>query len=366
MGLVHDWVNRGLAFAGGTGFFEAAERCLVYVRDRQGYEAAVVAELAATPSTPPAEDALFQRHAFIQQWLYLSPALCLRLWSVVLAKVRHIDPARYATIHKGSPFYFMAMAAYMSGDFDRFATMLDAAVAEDHRAVAAGCWNNPAGKWLTFDTSTLDQAAYHQNVDAQQLLDEVLTSAGAFATAGTSRHALIAKLTVPVFEARPELRGVVAALIGFLLQHRSMMREIRVTEGSVGAGGRAYGYLFRGCAVFESIVRLSADGQTVVAGNAKATLNAFMGDTSIHTKLGFSTKPQGLPGVAGFDDIVPHLQGALVPGETTEMRSIRLTWALRNTTGHNLGATSAVTAADAEKLGLRVVAAICSAVTHLY
>lgn len=365
MSLLDDMSNRGLAFAGGVGFFEAAGRCLDYVRDPSGYRATIDAELAQTTYDHRAEDGLFGRHAFVMQWLELNPSFCLRLWDICLAEIRFVDEVRYRQMHKGAPFYFMAMAAYMAGELDRFSTILDAAVAEDERAVNTGCWNNPAGKWLRFDTTTAQQAAYFQNVDAQQLLDRVLADASPFAAGGTTRQALVGKLTIPLFQARPELRGVVAALLGFLLQYRSMMREVRLMEVSVGAGARVYGFLFRGCAAFESFVRLSADGAAVTAGNPGATLNSLVTAPAIYPKLGFAVQPTGL-GVTTFDALVVRSREPLDAGESEQMRSIRITWALRNATGHNLGAPSVVRAADAERLGLRVAAAICTAVATLY
>jgi len=59
---------------------------------------------------------------------------CLIKGLKLLASCKAIDPISYSSIHKGSAFYWIGMAAYLSNDYQTATFFFDAAVSEDLRS----------------------------------------------------------------------------------------------------------------------------------------------------------------------------------------------------------------------------------------
>src|SRR6516164_9753727 len=82
-----------------------------------------------------------------------------------LNRVRTTQPPKYAT-HKGTPFYFMGIAAFASHDYQTAAFFFDAAAAEDVRHYVSNN-NTPALLFMRLEKTEHGEAA-------QQIVDIVM------------------------------------------------------------------------------------------------------------------------------------------------------------------------------------------------
>src|SRR5688572_13546572 len=89
-------------------------------------------------------EAFFNAFQFSQVFR-CSPLAQIQAWERVLYVLNTDNPQRYKSLHKGTPFYFLGVASYVSGDFERAMFYLDSALSSDY-AIAPNQWHvNPAG-----------------------------------------------------------------------------------------------------------------------------------------------------------------------------------------------------------------------------
>ena len=63
-----------------------------------------------------------------------------REYEELLAALRQANPAKYASIHKGTPFFFLSWLAFDMSNYETALFYLDAGIAEDIRNIGHPDW----------------------------------------------------------------------------------------------------------------------------------------------------------------------------------------------------------------------------------
>lgn len=324
---------------------------------------AVLAEFSALdPSDAEAIERFFTGLKLPQAFLVSgNPYRSSAAWIHVLDLLRAADAEKYALVHKGTPYYFLAIANYLMENFDRAVFFLDAAVAEDAVGNPTSWPSMPAGLFLGLDETSSAQFARPVVSNAVTELD---LDAGCVSSEGghlLTADVLRGRLVRVAINQDPSLRSVVTALITFLMEHRSRVAELELApRRGPGSGEACFLHLFKGALVFESLLRHSGPGR---ASGAR-TLGQLLGHASIAGPLGLPSSLQSF----GRGDLAEVAAWGISP-EALKLdfgpRAIRVTWGVRNTTGHAL-TWSELDIATYRNLYLYVLGAVVEGIFALY
>jgi len=265
-----------------------------------------------------------------------------------LNRVRTTNPNRYNT-HKGTPFYFMGIAAFASHDYQTATFCFDGAVAEDVRNNAANN-NTPALLFMRLDKTDQAQAA-KPIVD---ILVNRLNIALANYTARKGSKPLSLENVRDHFLdhlSHPRQRTLTASFISFLAEWdyrlqmidlaRDVSREPFVT------------HLFRGCLLFESLLKAKASKSR--RGKPLGPLvNDYLKALSLSKQI--KTKSPG------FGAILRQLR----PNQQLQT-AIQCTARTRNKLGHNLvWAATSLNRSSYDLLAYNIAASCLHAIACLY
>ena len=171
---------------------------------------------------------------------------------LLLNESKKFAPEKYENEPKGTPFYFMGIAAFASHDYQTATFFFDAAVAED---VAHHKDNNntPALRFMRLEKT--------QETAAQQVVDIVVAKLEAalknYIGRDGSRENLELKNVRNHFLdhlQRPHLRTLTSTFISFLAEWDYRLKMIDLTDPSV-TREPFFTHLFRGCLLFESLLK---------------------------------------------------------------------------------------------------------------
>jgi hypothetical protein len=252
----------------------------------------------------------------------------------LLRVCQKIDADAFAKIHKGHPYYFIGISSYLLDDFQTAIYFIDAAVTEDLNSGAdpisnprpstrflmlQGDADKQAGKVITRYTQAKVERAlehYQNKITKDQSIPQL--------TLNDLRtdficYALRAKK-------EPGLRTLVTAFITYCTEWdiRKDHFESGVKEGT---SEPFFLHLFRGCILFESLIRHNPNFPT----NEK-TLNGMLNEKKIRDRL----KTNAVQGKgSGFEltDLFNRLQGY----NNSISEAVKISYIARNTLGHTLG-----------------------------
>jgi hypothetical protein len=259
-----------------------------------------------------------------------NPFLTLTRGETLLEKCKEVAPNEYAKLHKGTPFYWLARAAFQVHDYETAAFYIDAAVSDDLRAADErgddrSTVSTPAILFFLIDESVPEQAS----IDLVKILRSRFESTIArynqrigvnlrTLTFSDIQNTFLRPATTKGSE---HLRTLVTAFISFILEweQRSRLLELRTEPGTAEP---FFLHLFKGCVLFESLLR---------AKDSKSRNKLDDVLSALHSDLGFTTPPK--IGPSDFQTIV----NALTTDDDSIFSAIKQTGRIRNATGHNLG-----------------------------
>jgi hypothetical protein len=124
---------------------------------------------------PGMVDALFNRFATIWGFLYQLREFARAddFWDIPLGYANQWEQTRNARLHKGTPYYFRAMAAVAGGNIDRGFLLFHQALDEDERRDGGPVSTGPAWSFVTLDYSNVYQAAFKDVKSRADWLDQL-------------------------------------------------------------------------------------------------------------------------------------------------------------------------------------------------
>jgi hypothetical protein len=273
-------------------------------------------------------------------------AVNIGLWQ--LNQVRTTQADRYAT-PKGTPFYFMGIAAFASHDYQTATFFFDAAVAEDVRNYA-GNNNTPALLFMRLNKTDQGQAA-QQIVD--NLVDRLNIALTNYAARKGSKPLSLDHVRDHFLDhlERPRQRTLTATFISFLAEwdYRLQMTDLAHDVSREPF----FTHLFRGCLLFESLLKEKAPKSR--RGRPLGPLvNDYLKALSIGKQI--KTKSSGLQAILR----------QLKPNQ--ELRTaIQCTARTRNKLGHNLAwAATSLDRRSYDLLAYNIAASCLHAIACLY
>ena len=278
----------------------------------------------------------------------------------ILTECLRADRDAYKSIHKGGPYYWLGMAAFVMHDFETALYFMDAAASEDMRHEPP-LPDAPGVLFIRLEGDSPNQAA-QQMVQVGQARIEGLITAYNQTTGRT-----VANLSVSEFREvflRPAAtrtheswKTLATAFISFVIEADARVAQ-RELVGQTGTMEPFILHLFKGCVLFESLLKQSPAAQSsdpgLATGTIRPVLQHLSGRLGVAEDVGRGTftLPQVLEDLASADDSITS--------------AVRIAVKTRNTTGHNLAWNVDLSHEAYQQLYERVGIACLHAVSCLY
>ena len=273
----------------------------------------------------------------------------------ILTELKGFDIQAYERIHKGYIFYFTAISAFMLHDFQAATFFFDATAAEDMKNAPGE--RTPSLLFMVLDGQNPNQAAQELTVIAEKWLNTMIDEYNKVADSVTItldevRRLLLERAIID----HQEWRTLVTSWITFYLEwsHRYHILNLRMEDGTWEP---FYIHLFKGCLLFESLLKSEPSNQVVenTLGTILNNPNSFA-----RARLGMTRKLN--TGNATLSDILREVKSA-----SSEIENdIEVTARLRNTVGHNLGWATSINLNEYSLLATKVSNACLHAISTLY
>ena len=311
-------------------------------------------QAAATGDTVPAHQ-FFADFPFIHHYNKRNYLDAFNSAIDILTDLKGLDLLAYERIHKGYIFYFSAISAFLLHDYQSATFFFDAAASEDIKNDP-----NPRAPTLLFmmlDSVDPNQAAQELTHIAENWLRAMVTEYNscpgsiAITFEEVRQHFLEHAITD-----HHEWRTLVTSWVSFLLEwsHRLHILNLRVEDGTWEP---FYLHLFKGCILFESLLKSEPSGQVTedtlgrILNNPNSYARAKLGITR-HINSGSATMASILHDVAGATSDI--------------QMDIEFTARLRNTVGHNLGWATSINLGEYSRLAKMVSNSCIHTISTLY
>lgn len=300
-------------------------------------EARLLAEFAALPDSNPGEaNKLFTGQRYPDYFPGNTTAQPSRPFEFFckyekgLRILQAADAKKFNFIHKGIPYYFMAWTAFDFHDYERAVFFMDAALSEDIRNGPTEWENWPAAMFLFLKKDAPNQSAKRITTTVHDRFDRIITKFNGVFGENFTVDQLIQRYVHP--EAIDNAhRSTVTALYSFVLEAEEREELLKLRSAGGGSIEPFVIHLFKGCLVFESILK------EIYPGMVGSQLGKILKDPFIQHDLKFNGELIDRTAAVRhtLQDIVRHLIPFLVK-ESPSNRALALTYALRNTTAHSL------------------------------
>lgn len=307
----------------------------------------------------------FSRFKFAHDAINGNPAGALYQGLDLLNKCRALDESAYAKIHKGGAFYWLGIASFLVNEYEMATFFFDAAVSEDIR------WGDdpkstaptPSMLFMRMDGEQPNQAARELVRFAQARIESLIADYNALEGNKTNNMTiqfLREHLFIPsVLKEHERWRSLASTFLSFFLEwdYRNMLFDIRVTLGTFEP---FYVHLFKGCLLFESLLKENPTDPWNPPSPRENTLGKTLEKYS--AKLGCGVNlGQNISG-PDLATVLSDLKSA----DNSILTAIRFTARLRNTLGHNLGWNTGLTKGEYFRLFQMVAASCIHVVANLY
>lgn len=316
--------------------------------------------LLQVPCTRKGGDDFFGRFIYVRELIDGNYASALNHGLELLHSCVCLAPEAYARIHKGTPYYWIGMAAFLVHDYQTAAFFFDAGASEDLRMGADPVANPTPG--LRFIQIEVDQPA-QAALQLVQATHEKVERAIAEYNARSGRPPSVRPLHLdeirnrflrPAVSAGGErFRTLATAFISFFLEwdHRSLLTKLRVVEGTTEP---FFIHLFKGCLLFESLLKANptrAVPPNTRLGQVLQQLHQDLG-TPHDVQTANVTFPEILTSLPAEDESIPT--------------AIKLSARVRNTLGHDLGWNASLDTTTYNRLASMVSSSCLHAIACLY
>ena len=220
-------------------------------------------------STPGAGCEFFGRFDFINDIALGQPYIGFCKGRDLLNLIQDICPNFYESVHKGTPFYWLGVAAFLISDFETALFFTDAAISEDIKVRCDLQNPPPAIKFMQLREdghaagSLVNDAADEINraIKVYNKID-CRNSNGNELTIDLVREHLLLRSISPDSGSSVNLRTISTSLISYFLElrHKRSLRKLVVGSGTAEP---FFLHLFKGCVVFESLLRAKLDRQQI-------------------------------------------------------------------------------------------------------
>jgi len=270
----------------------------------------------------------FQQFGFGSLVQYRQPLFAYNEILRVLQECRAADEKAFKEIHKGGPYYWLGMAAYMFRDFETSVYFMDAAVSEDLRNNVS-VKDTPAMLFITLRGDHPHQAAKEFVKISEDTIGTIIQTYLKYQgrrstlpdlTLDDLRNGFLYRATQPT---NRRLRSVATTLLSFFLE--ASQRKVQLDNvPNPGSFEPFILHLFKGGLLVESLIKLNPKNPPTDKTLGRV-LNHVAGDLGISTGLSISANE--------LQDVINEAESA----SWTIDNAFQISGRIRNTTGHSLG-----------------------------
>ena len=267
------------------------------------------------------------------------------LMKSLLYYCRNYDEGAFTRIHKGNPYYFIAITSYVLGDIEAAIYFFDAALSEDLRPEVIPPTHpitnpSPATRFLMLQGDSERQTGQSLTKNTESHVRRAIRKYNdACVVQGPGERQINFDdfqqnfLAPSLLSSGVGSRTLVTALITYCLEWdiRNSYHDLGVRHGTAEP---FLLNLFKGCLLFESLLRFAT-----ARGDDKSALFKLI--QNAQRSLGFGLNEfESLPKPTAFADLVSYsVKGNYLPDRPL-LTCIVLTYGLRNKLGHNLAINS--------------------------
>jgi hypothetical protein len=305
----------------------------------------------------------FQNFHFGDLIVWGQPRVAYQEGIRILNECRNADLPAFNTIHKGGIYYWIGASAFILRDYQTAVFFMDAAVSEDIR----GDFDpTPARYFLLVDGDAAEQAARPLVQDTQAKIKNLISTynnwTGSLSTLPNIQSLRDRFLKPAMTKEHKSWRSLTSTLISFILEWNDLNEflDIRVNEGTAEP---LYVHLFKGCVLFESLLRANPL-------NSPPRRDSKNRPLTLINVLQYLQKELSIPndlkiGESDFPTILDDLH-ELNPDDKRLTTAIEFTGKVRNSIGHNLGWDLQLTKIDYQRLFTMITLSNLHAIACLY
>lgn len=256
----------------------------------------------------------------------VQPQESLKSYEHTLLQIYRSDPPRYARMHKGTPFYLMGWLAYEMKDYEKGVFYMDAALSEDVSNFPSKWTSLPAAAFIFLDDSNYTVAAREITSEIKHEVSLHLDRFSKHARVSLDTDALTNKFFKPN-ASDASYRSIMTSLWTFLLEGKDRADQLQLRSSHGGTLEPFITHLFKGCLIFESLLKKKYCSAGITL---EKYLPAAKDDLGLINALLYKT---GCP--YKFDDLPKHINNW--KSEAFQDRAVAIVYAVRNTSGHDLG-----------------------------
>lgn len=277
----------------------------------------------AADSTPKSAHNFFRQFGFNIIRSQGNHGLAIAETIRILEKCKKLDLNAYQNLHKGTPYYWIAISSFIIKDFQTAAYFFDAAAKED--LLHDKSKKTPALLFMILNSRNPNQAArdltYITERQLSGMIKEYNKIHGAeFLSIAQVRTRFLKRSIAD----KQNWRTLVTSLISFILEkdYRLQTLLLRTEEGSWEP---FYLHLFKGCILFESLLKVNPDKAVSEDTLGKILCCNKEVRTSLHIKKEIKTKDIDFPTIINN-----------IPDTHDIQDEVEFVAQLRNVVGHNL------------------------------
>ena len=311
-------------------------------------EQLLVAYNALVPTNPNESDLLFQHfgpgniRSVSEPLMHLidKPYERLVVYEHIMHELQVADHVKYAQIHKGTPYFFISWLAFTVKDFEKAIFYMDSAIAEDIQTTSLStnpnAWQTtPAAKFLLLDANNIGMEARsivnRITTEFEQQLTRFNSDSGATLTLTQFRDNLV----LPNMQDH-SFRSIISGLYVFIMEYVDRTYMLRLKSSHGGSIEPFIVHLFKGCLIFESLLKTEYGGTRNTLGGylsaTKALTDLEIGQGSYAgNPLYHRDQPRGGYTLSAVLGLLPSWRN-----ENYKERIVAVSFGIRNTAGHDL------------------------------
>ena len=278
----------------------------------------------------------------------------------LLRACKAMDAAAFTNIPKGHPFYFVGITSYLLDDYQTAIYFFDAAVTEDLDSGAEPKKNKtPVTRFLMLDGESNEQAAKQLTLDSQTKVERILDHY----VNKISKDPSIRILTLDhirydfiyyalTARSKPGLRTLVTAFITFCIEWDFRNAHFDYEVGK-GTSEPFFLHLYRGCVLFESLLKLNPS-QTPVGNSLIPKINSLRQNWL------------KIDHIQGQNFVLSDVFSETQKYNNSISGAIKITAIARSTIGHDLGWDVNISQAEYRELYFIIAASCLHAIACLW
>lgn len=331
------------------------------------YRALVAQELSkVNPHDPQSADHFFNQHLGITHLplSFRAPSLSFQLWLDVLHAAREAHRATFVGMHKGTPFFFMAIALYLGFDYPRANHYMTAALTEDRRNFSKpGAEGSAAAQFLLLQDQGSELVWVQPARQARLRLERHISQYNDHTSSAFNLSLLRSYFLRPALGYQPHSSGwqtAAVTLISFILQFDAIYTDLENGAPPGVSMETAFLHLLKGCVLVETLLRFKYGGVSD-RKTMQATLKGEGYDLA--NRLCINISSMETYDASTLEEVLRHLDHQHTNQSID--RVFGITYSLRNQVGHYLG-WEQLTVEQYEGLFRNVLTALLWSIHKLY